>query len=231
MWNKIKARRITILALLAGFAYAFLIFSSFAEGWDDFQRGWQEAGPSAVYNKWGDVIRYKPNETESYILKVKAKNGFNCYPDSLINLKTNVAVQTKFSEMLVLGPKSDSTKTSFLLKIILFFIGVAIFVALIRVPVHFYKLIGRIKNEIIFEIRSIKLLRWLGAELLFIYFAGSLALFQIHFEANSLFSFSNYKIVMPIMDPIWLLLGIVSFLLAEILSKASLLKEDQDLTI
>jgi hypothetical protein len=231
MWNKIKARKITILALFAGFAYAFLIFSSFAEGWDDFRRGWQEGGQSAEYNKWGDVIRYKPNEAESYNLMVKAKKGFNSYPDSILNLKTNVAVQTKYSEMVVLGPKSDSTKISFLLKIILFIIGSAIFVALIRIPIHFYKLIGQIKNDFIFELRSVNLLRWLGAELLFIYSAGYLCLYQIYLETCSLFNFINYEIVMPVMDPIWLLLGIVSFLLAEILSKAMLLKEEQELTI
>jgi hypothetical protein len=47
----------------------------------------------------------------------------------------------------------------------------------------------------------------------------------------SIFSFTDYKIVMGYMDGIWLLFGIVVLLIAEILSKALALKEEQELTI
>jgi|GEM_PF-1057087 len=231
MKNPFKTSRITILAILAGLTYSFLIFSTFVEGWDDFRRGWHEGEKIAKYNKWGDVIRYEPSETESYNFSVKPKKGFLNYPDSLVNLNTNHAIQTTYKEMIVLGPKSNSTETPFVLKIILFLLGSSILIALIRIPIHFYKLIGLIKNEIIFELRSISLLRWLGIELFLVYFAGILVLYFDHQINSSLFSFSDYEIVMGKMDPIWLLLGIISLLVAEVLSKAMLLKEEQDLTI
>jgi len=230
MWQLFKTKKITILAILTGLTYAFLIFSSFVEGWDDFRRGWHEGEKIAEYNKWGDVVRYKPSETESYNFSVKPKR-FLSYPDSLVNLNTNHTIQTTYVEMLVLGPKSDSTGTPFVYKILLFLLGSSILVALIRIPVHFYKLIGLIKNEIIFEMRSISLARWLGFELLFVYFAGMLGLYFEHKITSSFFSFSDYEIVMGKMDPIWLLLGIVSLLMAEVLSKAMAIKEEQELTI
>lgn len=231
MWQLFKTKKITILAILAGFIYAFLILITFVEGWDDFRRGWHEGDKIAEYNKWGDVIRYKPSETESYSFSVKPKKGFASYPDSLLNLKTNQTIKTQYTQLLVLGPKSDLTGTPFVYKIILFLLGSSILVALIRIPIHFYKLIALIKNEIIFELRSISLLRWLGVELLFVYFACILGFYLDHQITCSLFSFLNYKIVMGYVDPIWLLLGIVSLLLAEVLSKAMALKEEQELTI
>lgn len=231
MWTFLKTKKLSILVILAGLTYAFLIFSSFAEGWDDMQRGWHEGNKVAEYNKWGDVIRYKPSETESYILTLKAKKGFDSYPDSLLNLKLNQAVQTKYSEMVVLGPKSDSKSQGFVFKLFALLFAAVFFIVLIRIPIHFYKLISLIKKEIIFELEAVRKLRWLGFELLLIYVAGNLVLYLSHREACYLFSFTNYEIVMPVMDPIWLLLGIVSFLMAEILSKAIMLKEEQELTI
>jgi hypothetical protein len=82
-----KTKKIPILALLAGMTYAFMIFNLFSSDWDSWQMFFNEKELGAKYNKWGDVIGYKP--IECYTLFVKPKNGFTSFPDSLLNLKTN----------------------------------------------------------------------------------------------------------------------------------------------
>ena len=183
----------------------------------------------AEYNAWGDVIGHK--SLESYSFLVKPKNGFASFPDSLRNLKTNQIIQTKSKEMIVLVPKSDSFNVPIVSKTFLGLLGILVIIALIRIPIHFYKLVGLIKKEFIFEQDCIRLLRWLGLELLFVYFASTLGTYLYHQIECSLLSFSDYDIVMGLMDPIWLLLGIVVLLLAEVFSKARILKEEQELTI
>lgn len=104
-------------------------------------------------------------------------------------------------------------------------------IATIRIPIHFYRIISLIKKNIIFERVTIRLLIWMGFELLIIYFGNVLFNYMVHQINCTLFSFSEYEIVIRPFDPIWLLLGIVVLLIAEILSKARVLKEEQELTI
>jgi hypothetical protein len=54
----------------------------------------------------------------------------------------------------------------------------------------------------------------------------------VNYKINcSLFSFAEYDLVMDSMDGILLLFGIILLIIAEILSKAQALKEEQELTI
>jgi hypothetical protein len=46
-----------------------------------------------------------------------------------------------------------------------------------------------------------------------------------------LFDFNGYTLKIDSVDPIWLLLGIVVLLIAEIISRGNALKEEQELTI
>lgn len=229
MASVLKTKNIPILAILAGMTYAFLIFNSFSSDWDSWKMSFNEKTLGAEYNKWGDIIGYKP--TESYSLSVRPKNGFASFPDSLVNLKTNQCIKTKYKEMIVLGSPSKLAPTSMGSKVLLTFLAILLLVVSIRIPIHFYKIIGLFKKEFIFERKSIWLLRWLGLELLIIYFGGVFAMYMFQQIDRSLFSFSDYELVTDSMDAIWLLLGIVVLLVSEILSKAMVLKEEQELTI
>jgi hypothetical protein len=133
--------------------------------------------------------------------------------------------------MIVLVPKSNSYTSPIVPKIFMSFLAILLLIVLIRIPIHFYKLIGLIKKEFIFELESIRLLRWLGLELWIVYFGCLLGICIDHKINCSLFSFSKYEIMSGSVDPIWLLLGIIAFLIAEIFYKAMVLKEEQELTI
>jgi len=228
MLNYFKSKKLSILAILAGLTYTFLILSTFYNDWDDLQMNFNEGHLNAEYNSSGHVNGYKV--VQSYSFFVKPKKGFASFPDSLVNLKTNNSVKTKYTELIVLGPEDlDSPKV--LNTIITTILAFLVLIATIRIPIHFYRIISLIKKNIIFEKETIRLLIWLGFELLIIYFGNVLFNYMVHQINCSLFSFSEYEIVIRPFDPIWLLLGIVVLLIAEILSKARVLKEEQELTI
>ena len=106
-----------------------------------------------------------------------------------------------------------------------------IFPIYVIIPFHFYRLIALIHRNIIFDKAIIRLIRWLGVDLLVIYFGNVLYNYISYRINNSVFSFAQYDIGMSSTDAIWLLFGVVVLLTAEILSRALAIKEEQELTI
>ena len=228
MWMYLKSKKLTILALLAGLTYAFLIVNIFVKDWDDWQISFNEKTLGEVHNKWGDVIGQKP--VESILLQIKSISGFASFPDSMVNLVDNQKLKVKYGQVIVLRPPIKQKFSTGEL-VILTFLVIILFIVSICIPIHFYKLISLIKRELIYERKSIHLLRWIGLELLVNYLGGFLILYMFHQIVSSQFRFSNYEIKMVYMDPIWLFLGIVVLLIAEILSKGLAIREEQELTI
>lgn len=224
-----KTKRLTLLALLVGLTYAFLIVNTVIKEWDSFQIGWHEGAQGDNFQVNGNVSKRVPNR--SYYLSLTPKNSIYNYPDSLVNQLDQTTVQAQNHETIVLGSSGLTSRSSGWYGLFLFIFGIIIFATYIVIPFHFYKLIGWIQKDIIFENEIIRLSRWLGIELLIVYF-GNVLFNYISYKINtSIFSFSEYDINMHSMDAIWLLFGTVVLLIGEILSKALVLKEEQKLTI
>ena len=217
-----KTKRLSILTILAGLTYAFLVISSFIDGTDDFKRGLEGARENNMKNSLGKSQDY-------YYLNLKPKIANN-FPDSLVNTKDNKEIRLISNSVITIEsydlPTSAKWYQAF--QILLFFLLLIIYIV---IPIQFYRFISLINENIFFEKENIRLLRWLGFELLIVYFGNVLYNFTDYKINSSLFSFSEYKLVMDYFDGIWLLFGIVVLLIAEILSKALALKEEQELTI
>ncbi len=226
MWSYFKNQKISILTVLAGLIYAFMVVSSFWEGRDDFLRGWHEADHAEK-----SVFYANKEPYSSYFLTVTPKKGFASYPDSLLNLTNNRSIRTCNQKFMALAPDklpSTAAKWYNALCNILMLLFVTTYIV---IPFHFFRFMSLIKKNIFFEKENIRLLRWLGTELVIVYFGMVLYNF-LNYKINaSLFSFSEYSLVMDSMDGIWFLFGVVVLLIAEILSKALVLKEEQELTI
>ena len=86
-------------------------------------------------------------------------------------------------------------------------------------------------HEVVFDKKNIRYLRKI-AVLLIAYYIVDFITNYISYRMNvSLFDFIDYKILREPTDIIWLLLGVVLLLFAEILTKGSKIQEEQDLTI
>lgn len=224
MKNYFRTKKLNILAILAGLTYAFMVVNTFVNDWDDFLLGFREGYEAA--DKSNRLSECEPNR--NYHLLLRTKNDVFSYPDSIINQKDHVFLKTKNEEVIVLNPKSNySLWYGFFMGVIVCVVSITYLV----IPFHFYTFIGWIKKNVIFERENIRLIRCLGIELLIIYFGNVMFNFLNYKKHLSLFSFSEYEIQMDSMDAIWLLFGIVVLLVAEILSRAIALKEEQELTI
>lgn len=220
MWSYFKNQKISILTLLAGLIYAFMVVSSFWENRDDFLRGWHEADSAE-----------KSVFYSSYFLTISPKNGFASYPDSLLNMTNKQSVRTCNQKIIALAPNKLRSTTSRWYNALCNILMLMIVTTYVVIPFHFFRFMSLIKKNIFFEKENIRLLRRLGTELVIVYFGMVLFNF-LNYKLNaSLFSFSEYQLKMDSIDSIWLLFGIVVVLIAEILSKAKVLKEEQELTI
>jgi hypothetical protein len=220
---KIK-KRLPALVSFAVLIYLLLFLTFIKDNADDFlmgfTTGYQQS--STKENTLPDV----------YFLKVKPKSGVMSFPDSLVNLKTNERSSTRYFDMRATfsheKPKPSFVPLCETLKVFLSFLVFAIF---IFIPVKFYQLMKTFKKEIVFDQLNIKRIRLIGKALILLFLIDELYNY-LSFKVNSaLFSFSNYQIVKERTDLIWLLLGIIILIFAEIISRGKALKEEQDLTI
>ncbi|VBB47140.1 membrane hypothetical protein [uncultured Paludibacter sp.] len=222
--------RLIILSVLAIMVYVFMIGSSFVKDIDDFFLGMEQGKTNAKMKK--EYASDKKIE-DVYYLNFLPKHGFKSFPDSMINLKNGdvvrfrshyVKAKVSFSQTQLDKVKKYKVAENILIVISLFFI--------FYIPILFFKFVFSLMGEVIFDKRNIKILRKLGISLI-LFYAVYYAFYWCSFKiSQTLFDFSNYKITISL-DPqvIWVLLGIVVLLFAEILSKGSRMQEEQDLTI
>lgn len=172
-------------------------------------------------------------EENVYFLNFLPKQSFLSFPDSMVNSVNNeivrfrshyIKAKVSFNKTQLEKVKKYKIAENILIIISLFFI--------IYIPILFFKFIFSLMGEVIFNKRNIKILRRLGLSLILFYVAFY-AFYWCSFKINeTLFDFANYKITTGFdAQIIWVLLGIIVLLFAEILSKGSILQEEQDLTI
>jgi hypothetical protein len=53
MWTYFETKKLSILAILAGLTYAFMIVNLFSSDWDSWQMSFSRRALGAEYNKWG----------------------------------------------------------------------------------------------------------------------------------------------------------------------------------
>lgn len=223
MKSKLPISQLKVLSILALIFYFFMVLSTFLGGIDDFKIGYAEGSENAK-TKSGKM---------SYYVCIKSKNGVLNFPDTLTNQKTNLPVSLKYNDVALI--KADKnivldkviTKFQILSGVMMFLI----FALVVLFPFYFVKIMMSMKNGVVFVKQNIRWVRKIG-ELLLMYYAFNFIFDWSQYKINAtLFEFKDYLVVKASTDTIWLLLGIIVLLFAEVLSKGTILKEEQDLTI
>jgi len=209
--------KLTTLTILTSLAYCLLIMSSFTNGWDDFKLGFEEGYSLKV---------------QTYFVDLKAKESISTFPDSIKNLKTGTNINIRYYKARIRAAVISVTEKSIeiyqMLEIIISLIVMSI---IICIPILSFKLMKSLIHEVVFDKTNIRYMR-LIAVLLLVYYLIDLITNQVSYQMNvALFNFSEYTIQREPTNMIWFLLGCVLFLFAEILSKGSIIQEEQDLTI
>lgn len=227
MKNYFRTKKLNLLVTLLGITYGFLMANTFFNDWDNIKRSFMEGAESAAYSPNKDQKKF----SKTYHLYLSPKDGAFNYPDSLLNLMDNSTLQSINEEVIARGSLDTNLRYSKWYDFFSVLLALLVLITYFVIPFHFNQLLGRMKKNLIFEKDNVRLIRCLGIELLIIYFVNVLVNFISYKKSLSLFRFSEYEIQMDSMDAIWLLFGIVVLLVAEILSNAIALKEEQELTI
>lgn len=209
--------KLATLSILATLAYCLMILSSFTQEWDDFRLGFEEG---------------KSTNLQTYFVDLKAKQSFSAFPDSITNNKTGNYVLIRHDKAQVRAevPK-DSKKLINKYQFILIILSFLVFFIAIYIPIQFFKLMKSLMHEVVFDKKNISHVRKIGI-FLFIFYISNLVFNQVTYLENiTLFDFEGYNIQRESSEFIWLFLGIVVMLFAEILSKGSKIQEEHDLTI
>jgi hypothetical protein len=209
--------KLTALTILVTLAYCLLLFSSFTEGWDDFKLGFEEGYSFKL---------------QTYFIDLKAKQSISSFPDSLTNIKTGKMVNIRYDKAQLRAsviPVPEKTVGTYqLIETLISLISIFI---VIYIPVLFFKLMKSLTHEVVFDKKNIRYLRKIGL-LLIGYYIVDLTINYISYRINvTLFDFADYTIHRESSEMIWLFLGFVLLLFAEILTKGSRIQEEQDLTI
>jgi len=211
--------KLTLLSILAILAYCLLLLSSIIDGWDDFKLGFKEG------------FKDTPKK-EFYFVDMKAKQGFASFPDSIINIKTGDKVNIRYDKaQLKATIVPIQGKSLFIYELIESLLALVIFFIGIYIPVLFFKLMSTLYFEVVFDKKNIRYIQKIGILLLLFYVVYFIFNYISYLVNISLFNFSNYTIQREPTDIVWILLGIVVLLFAEIVSKGSKIQEEQDLTI
>ena len=211
--------KLTLLSILAILAYCLLLLSSIVDGWDDFKLGFKEG------------FKDTPKK-EFYFVDMKAKQGFASFPDSIINIKTGDKVNIRYDKaQLKATIVPIQGKSLFIYELIESLLALVIFFIGIYIPVLFFKLMSTLYFEVVFDKKNIRYIQKIGILLLLFYVVYFIFNYISYLVNISLFTFSNYTIQREPTDIVWILLGIVVLLFAEIVSKGSKIQEEQDLTI
>jgi len=209
--------KLTALTILTSLAYCLLILSSFTNGWDDFKLGFEEGYSLKV---------------QTYFVDLKAKESISTFPDSITNLKTGTNINIRYDKAQIRAAVIPVTEKSVeIYQIIETLFSLIVLSIIICIPILFFKLMKSLIHEVIFDKVNIRYMR-LIALLLVVYYLIDLLTNYVSYQMNvALFNFADYTIKREPTNMIWLLLGCVLFLFAEILSKGSIIQEEQDLTI
>ncbi len=222
-------QRLTLLAVLIGITYLALIAIS-------VKNGLSIGNQSVRFNHEREKVNsHVIGSVSNYEVPLIPKYEQNINQDSILNLKTGKKIVGQIFQknpIWVYLPSDMPGSASIIGYTILEVISMLVILIFASyIPILFYRLLYSVVKSTIFAKEVIRKIRRLAVCLFIVYFAVLIWRFSL-FEINTtLFQFAKYDIAFAYPSMIWLLLGFVALLIAEVIARGSELKEEQELTI
>ena len=221
--KNIKFKSIISIALVC---YIVFIASIFVDEWEDMKVGFLQGRNAA------STIKNDEQGGDTFYITVAPKESVLNFPETMQNIKTNKNVKVRYYKMKVVYPVGSKLNLrNRIYSGIFTFLALVVFAVFVFIPFQFYGLMKTLQKEIFFDMKNKKRFINIGAALGIAYWAiflGNYLSFQIN---KSLFEFKDYIIIKEHTSVIWLLLSIVTLIIAEMISRGIKLKEEQELTI
>lgn len=211
-------KKIRVYCLILAIIYVFVVmYTAFMEI-SSFKAGFKEG------------ITDVPRE----ILHVNMipKSGGYSFPDKFTDItgKQDIRMEVRSAKVMVLNPSKLPTAI-FLGYYVVLFSAFVLLGCTVWLPFLFFKIIRAASKGNFLDIKVISRIRKIGIILIFFYFMDVMACMIDTLKAQYLMDLENYKFFIDFSGFGTLILGIVTLLLAEILSVTLKMKEEQDLTI
>jgi len=224
MKNNKKKTSLAVLSVLAGIIYFIALIPYCEAGWEGGIRNVKENhkihADGVYYQAIGSRVLQR--------IQLKPKNNDVLYSDSIVNIKSGKMMPVSYTRMYVNDKsKGQNSILNLILESIVFLGGLSFFV----IPFLFYKLILSFYNDQIFTLINIKRMNTLGILYLILFstkFAYNLGNYYID---RSTIELQNYNIIKPDLAFNFLLIAILMFIVAIVMSRVMMIKEEQDLTI
>ena len=212
-------KKLNLITLFIGIAFGIGIMTS--EEIEGFKEGFREGQTSAM-DSWG------VGTEKSFSLTLAPVEKYTM-PDKLLNKKNGELEQVRIREVLV--RTSVDKKANALEVLWMFPCSIIMLTGFFMVVFNFLKIVFAVNKSIIFEWINIRRLRRVGIGFVLMFIIDGIVSTIQKSAALELIELEGYEIVNFSYEGILLLLGMVSFLFAEILAAGLRLKEEQDLTI
>ncbi|WP_026473818.1 DUF2975 domain-containing protein [Alkaliflexus imshenetskii] len=211
--------RTIALAVLAGFIYLFMVVDTVLEGREDFLLGWHQG-----YNH-GEI------DGEIFFLDLQAKGSVTSFFDTLL-LSDGVQLAARYRGVKVLVPEMALDRSSYrYYSIVNVFLAIVAVLAVIVLPFLMYRVLHNVYKGEMFCGQTVSRIRLIGAILIVYYLANFIWEYNYYMIHKMVFDPMHYSIVMGESNLIYLMLGVVVLLLAEVTSVAIRMKEELDLTV
>jgi len=152
----------------------------------------------------------------------------NAMPSELLNKKTGDTMPARINRAMVKVPMETVTGLNLFWEFILAFFS---FAGIIMIIYNFIRIIIAVNKSVIFEWINVKRLRRIGIGFLIMFIISAFLTVSQNSNVLELLDIENYKIINSLNNGIFLMLGMISFLVAEIFALGLKLREEQDLTI
>lgn len=217
-------RRLNVITLLLVLAFGLHIIGSLTEEWGDhkssFLEGYEEGREKALANNLND-------RNETFYLTL-IPNDYSIMTDSVYNEKTQSWLPARTVQTVVSAPAKDQP----FIKLIIIPCALFMLAAFILIVICFIKLIIAVNKSIIFEWVNVTRLRRMGLGFIVLFVINVLLGFYYYNLSVEALEIAGYHISKSdVFTATTLILGLASFLIAEIFSVGLRLKEEQDLTI
>lgn len=221
---------LAIFSILAGIVYLLLLVSEISEAWESGTQGFKE-GMDYALREQNDNLENNFN-SEAFLLKLKAKDKDNYYPDSVLNKASNYYLPARIEKMDISYRHPSSLPLwSVITMLFLMALALPVLVLLVFIPIEFYKLIFSLYKNNVFTKKNVNRIKKIGIFYIIIYvYLLAYDLYQ-YFLAKSVIDLEKYEIARPTLVSEILLIGLVALIFATVLNRAILMKEEQDLTI
>ena len=211
-------KRLNFITFLIGIAIGISILNS--EFIQDFKEGFVE-GQNAARDNYLEMTK------RTYYLSLAPIINYSM-PDKLLNIKSGELLPSRIKETQV---KINVGKEGIMQFLWMFPFSVLMITGFIMFVFNFIKIILAVNKSVIFEWINVKRLRRISIGFTIMFIVDAIVSIILNNFLLKLIELENYKIVNTSYEGLFLLLGMVSFLVAEIFAVGLKLKEEQELTI